>query len=395
MNSRTAHQIRPALPLLARPRSALDSFLLRMATQASVPHLKHPVGVLPASDYFNRKGMQRLGWRAVRRELMYRLSGQAGLQSATIQPHWKRALFLYFDANQIGDALMDLAPRSLLREAGLKVDLLTSPAVAGLFEGDPWFERVSSQAQVLAQAADRYDFIITLSNKRRSLSPKRKHFAGLPWVSVHERFCGPDFDRAGFATQRLSDLLGLQLSRNAFDFHARQKLAPLATRERAAMDAPAPVALCLGGVDPKRTYEHWSAVVAQLAQQGVRDFVLLGSHNGLAAATALMQQFAGQENLRMANHVGSASISQTRAILQNAAVLACSDGGLMHVAMADNVPTLALFSGTIRPEWRLRPQGNPVSTLSSATADINALPPRQVAASILALRGQLLGGAAA
>jgi heptosyltransferase-2 len=383
MDIRSAQQLQSSIPWPARPRSLLDSFLLRMAHRAVIPQLKQAIGMTPPAEHLARKGMARLGWRALRRELVYRLSGQTALQHQTIQPHWKRGLFLYFGAEQIGDALMDLAPRSLLQQAGLKMDLLTSPTIAKLFQSDPWFERVSCQARDLQTGGD-YDFVITLSNKRRALLPKRRHFAGLPWVSLHESFCGPDFDRGGFATQRLADLLGLQLSRNAFDIHARQKLtSDTLPAIQLAAGAQTRIAICVGGVDPRRTYQHWELVVAELVAQGAKDFVLVGSNNGAAAARQLVEKFSADASID--NQVGATSIHQTRAILRNASVLACSDGGLMHVAAADDVPMVALFCATIRPEWRLRLQKKPAAALSSSTVDVNAIPPVAVAQQILSL----------
>lgn len=382
MDIRSAHQIPTSIPLGTQPRSVLDGFLLRMANRAIVPHLKQAVGTTPVPEYVARKGTVRLSWRALRRELIYRLSGQTTLQSQAVAPHWKRGLFLYFGAEQIGDALMDLAPRSLLQQAGLRMDLLTSPGIASLFQGDPWFEQVASDPRALADSGD-YDFVITLSNKRRALLPKRRHFTHLPWLSLHESFCGPDFDRGGFAAQRLADVLGLQLSRNAFDFHARQKLLPLEAPVIQAT-AAAPVAICVGGVDPRRTYQQWQAVVARLVAQGVRDFLLVGSNNGVASAQQLADQFAGSASIN--NQVGATTLAQTRALLQHASVLACTDGGLMHVAAADDqVPMVALFCSTIRPEWRLRPQARALATLSSDTADVNAITPDLVADHVLSL----------
>ena len=92
---------------------------------------------------------------------------------------------------------MDLAPRSLLADSGVAVDLWAAPAVAGMFEGDPWLQRVGSDAAGFLQT--QYDCAIVLSNKRRPLAEKMLHFRGLPWVSLHESFTGPNFQRAAFS----------------------------------------------------------------------------------------------------------------------------------------------------------------------------------------------------
>ncbi len=180
---------------------------------------------------------------------------------------------------------MDLAPRSLLHAHGFSMDLLTDTTIARLFREDPWFTSVTDDISAASKVP--YDFVIILSQKRRSLQPKAWHFRALPWVSILEDFTGPNFDRAAYATQRLADLLELDLEPAEFARHVRQKLRPStapAGLEQHAAPARQAVALSVGGVDPLRTYKGWSAVMAQLVRHGKNEFSLIGSDNGLAEA---------------------------------------------------------------------------------------------------------------
>ena len=183
--------------------------------------LSRPV---PADDaaFRARKGTLKLAMRTARRQLLLGLSGQWPLQHPRIAPAWRRALWVHEGMPQLGDAMMDLAPRSLLAEHGIAVDLFAAPHIAALFAGDPWFQRTLCRADELH--AENYDFVIALSHDRKSWRLKRERLAGLPWVSLHGFYGGPDFHRARFATLRLGDLLGLTLDDEALASHAAQKL---------------------------------------------------------------------------------------------------------------------------------------------------------------------------
>jgi ADP-heptose:LPS heptosyltransferase len=296
-------------------------------------------------------------------------SGQEKFQIDSLGNVGKRGLWLYAGEGQVGDALMDLAPRSLLQAQGFHMDLLTDPHLARLFQDDPWFANVTDDAAVLAAVP--YDFVMLLSHKRRSLQPKSKHFKNLPWVSILENFTGPNFDRSGYATQRLSDLLGLELSPAEFTEHARQKLkprlAPAGFEQESAHLAKA-VALSIGGVDPLRTYSAWPQVMAALMRHGLHEFLLVGSDNGIADAQRIEQAFG--TSARIHNYVGKCSLAQSHDLLAAARVAVCTDGGLMHLAATTATPVLGLFSAAIDPEWRLHPRPG-IACVRSNSADVN------------------------
>jgi hypothetical protein len=261
----------------------LPGFISRMAHDSVTQPLSVPVAS-NAAAYIREVGEHKLGWRAFRRELVYRLSGQERYRIDRLCHGCHRGLWMYFGVPQIGDALMDLAPRSLLAEAGLKVDLVTHPHLTDLFAGDPWFASVLADPSAIKGSA--YDFVIVPSHKHRSLKVKTRHLPRHPWLSMHGRFTGPEFHRAELATRRLADFLDLEPEARAFAWHARQKLGGGNDRqgdERIPRQSNA-IALALGGVDAKRTYSHWPQLVRALTLAGFEDFVLLGNANGTEAA---------------------------------------------------------------------------------------------------------------
>lgn len=357
-------------------RLAAPAWLRGLAQDCWRQPLSQPVP--DDAGFARRKSLASLLVRSLRRRLQLRLSGQQALRHERLQPGWKRLLWLHEGMPQIGDALMDLAPRSLLAEAGYQVDLLAPPQLAALFAADPWFRRVLPADQA-PPPADHYDAVILLSDDRRSLQFKRQHLAGLPWLSLHGLYNGPDFHRGRFSAQRHADWLGLHLPAAALARHARQKLAlNPAAAQWAQQQPPAhgAVLLALGGVVAARSYSHWPAVVAALRQLGLRQWVLVGNANGRSAADAVLA--AAQPGDQVLDLVGRTNLQQVHALATSARAVLCCDGGLMHLALCTQTPVLGLFSADIQPAWRL-PVGQENRSLQAPTCSVSSLGPAQVA----------------
>ena len=355
--------------------------LRELALLSATQPLSQPVPGESADAYLGDVGHLKAGRRVALRRCALWWSGQRRLKLDAFPAATKRVLWVYFGENQIGDALMDLAPRSLLPQWGMQVDLYAAPVVTRLFEGDPWFGRIASDTGALSGVD--YDCAIVLSNKHRPLKPKTRAFASLPWVSMHEYFTGPNFHRGLFAARRLADLAGIEASPQDLEHHARQKLGPVA----AGPEQPSDVALVMGGVHAGRCYRHWPAVVSELMAAGHRRFALVGSDNGRAQAEELVRAFAGQAEI--GDFTGRLSLAHTRAVLDRAAVTASPDGGLMHLALTTRTALVSLFSAQIAPQWRL-PAADAAAALRSPTDQVSDIPPQQVAGMILRSRGAAL-----
>ena len=331
--------------------------MLNPVQAATTQPLSTPV---PADDavYRARKGPLRLAVRTVRQALQLGWSGQSRHLRHAIEPHWKRALWIHDEAPQIGDALMDLAPRSLLRVHGVAVDLLTTPTLLGLFDGDRWLGRVFDHADAID--ATGYDFVIASSHARRALVRKRICAPRLPWVSLAGWYSVPDYQRAQFTTRRLADLLHTRLDAVAWQLHSRQKLdvpkvksASVATF--ATTDDRPCIAIAVGGVHADRTYRHWPEVLRSVAHPGPFRIALVGSANGGGAAERIVA--GAPPGSCVENHVGRLDLHATRAVLQAADLVLAADGGLMHLALTTTTPVIALFNAGVDPAWRL-PEGD-------------------------------------
>lgn len=322
-----------------------------------------------AEDYLADQGYGKLGWRHLRRRVQFALSGQKKYLKNHLQTSWKRGLWIYKGIPQIGDALMDLAPRSLLQQQGFKIDLYTDPHLASMFNDDPWFEQVYDNTQTIS--SEIYDFVIVPSYKGRSLRHKSSLTPKLSWVSMHDFYTGPEFNRGQFATQRIIDLLGCKATQLEFVQHQQQKLLLLATAPTEKRNFKK-IAFALGGVDELRTYKHWLSLATALTDSGINiEFTLLGSANALEAAQEITSRSSNA--LRINNHVNKTSITECRNLIHQQDLLITADGGLMHLGSTTGTKLVSLFHSTVKPHWRL--SGKHLNAaLQSTTSSVSDIP---------------------
>lgn len=357
----------------------INNYLEKIAIFTSTPQVNRKIKARDASDYLAEMGYLKIGWRAIRRNFFYFMSRQNKFHMNSIEFLGKHVVWLYFGEDQIGDSLMDLAPRSLLKEHGYTVDLITTKKIASLFNNDPWFNNVIIECNGLSI---KYDFAIVISKKHRSLKYKIKNFKNLPWVSILESFSGPDFNRASYATQRILDLMNLNINNTSFNHHSSQKLNSNFSENNENLEfinGKKIIALCIGGVDELRIYKKWIPIINSLNEIGTNEFILIGSENGLNIAKSITQEHF--ENAVIYNYVGKLSIFECRNIFTISKLIICADGGLMHVAATTTTPIVSFFSTAIHPDWRLPLRENIIS-LSSKTEDVNDIPLNLIVSSI-------------
>ena len=364
---------------MTAPRSSLAAYARRGVTQ--------PIDVPVANDdeaLLARKGVARMAFRVAKRRLELLASGQASGEAAHVAREWKRAVWFHAEAPQIGDALLDLAPRSLFVEHGIALDLVLPPVLANVFRGDRWCRRVATDGESID--ADAYDFAIVDSRCWKALAPKRRVAPALPWVSVHGDYFAYDYQRGLLAARRFGEWLGVPLDVAGETLHSRQKLELVEpSPESAAIGVAASgrLAIAVGGVRAERRYRAWPDVAAALVAAGCTRLALIGSGNGIESASAVRRALSGTE-ADVLDLVDKVDIAGTQGAMASCDAAICVDGGLMHLACTTRTPVVALFDATIRPEWRL-PLDFDGTTLVSATPDVNTLAPARIVAAALAL----------
>ena len=120
-----------------------DHLLARLARDVYMPPFAEQIPL--DFDALRRKSTFSILWRKLRPDLSLRWHRQTGLQRNAIEPAHRRVLWIYKGSPQVGDSLMDLSSRVLLKDRGLRLDLYTDRHLHQLFHADDIYTRVFSE----------------------------------------------------------------------------------------------------------------------------------------------------------------------------------------------------------------------------------------------------------
>jgi len=301
------------------------------------------------ADYISRTSAISRAWIVLKRHLNLLIKRQLPLIRTEIGGA-KKILWINSISPAIGDSLMDLASRSLLKHVP-QLDLYTGKLSSELFKYDYIFKNVHSTLDNIIQS---YDLIILDAYSSRSIKIKCKFFKKTPFVTLHGHYRGPMFNRSLFNYLRINELLGNPFSPDDIikTSHSRITLRENDYIETKAIDFDSKVlSIAIGGEHSTRTYKNWSAVINGILSKNINvKVLLLGSTNAVLDCNNIYKNCASFKN-RIIDCVDKLSIRQAAAAIEKSNVLLCADGGLMHIANAVNTPTISLFA-KYKPEWR-------------------------------------------
>lgn len=312
-------------------------------------------------------------FKLLRRWLWLKMNLPSRLLCDRLPPPPSRLLWLNYSSTSIGDSIMELAGRSMLGD--YDVDLLTNQQHAELYLHDRYFKAVYTKAEQLDPS--RYDFVLLDLFNTRSIRLKRAIGPNLPCACLQSFFYGAHFNRMLFSCYRIHHLLAYP--------YTDEKLQPFLRPRLFVDNEPSPlppkrkqrVALMLGGVEPFKTYRRWPDVIQILRAQwpsgrDFPEFVLVGSKNGVPYVEQVLAALKGCDSVSC---VGTLALRQTVRVLADCDAFAGTDGGLMHCAVALDVPGLALF-GKFPPYLLLPPKSKMNSIYDAQT--VNNIPPAAV-----------------
>ncbi|WP_353193498.1 glycosyltransferase family 9 protein [Pandoraea pnomenusa] len=363
----------------------LQRFIARRLGALTEPSTRIPYAwVYHEPDVFmQRTSSLTVAKKYLHRRLRLAMSGQANREVPHVAPD-ARVLWIYGGKASVGDAVMDMSGRALLRDREGPIDLLISPGLKAVFEGDDIFRNIfDDPARV--NPGD-YDVVVLQEFNYPTLRLKRKHFAALPFACLFRFFHGPDRNQTQFSLAAVNDVFSLGLSSDALFARAKPYL-------REESDLPDTIAqqlppgpfimLAMGGVEPRRTYAHWreflQAYDIAYTPGMPAGIVMLGSGNGVDAARALME--AKFVHLQLTSFVGQLTLRDAKRVIANASLFVGADGGLMHVAHTTPTPSVTLFAKAEPPYLRLTPrcQSTPLQTES----DVSAVDPDELANTVI------------
>ena len=309
-------------------------------------------------------------WRLLRREVSLWFNGQKRLERVQIPKSTKKILWLAPSLQNIGDAVMSLSGRVLLKES-YQIDLLVNKKNFPLFAQDNVFTNVYVEPE---QINEEYDLILLYCVKSITLKMKRKYFPKVPYCHFRGHFDGIEFNWILYSFHRINAILNYPYKQEQIDTIARPTLnIPDFTDYN-----PRRIIVAVGGEDlSRRTYEHWEIVLEQvLSAHNNLIICLLGNENGLAIAQKLHDKFGD----KIINEVAKHNLLSAASLIKNSAYFVGCDGGLMHIASAYELRGVALF-GFFEPEYRLPYNSN--LTVLFNDVSVNSIEPHDVATALL------------
>ena len=293
------------------------------------------------SVFIEESSITKCWIKFIKRYIYLTIKRQTALEIRQILPKHRNILWINLSAPSLGDSLMDLSSRVLLK--GKEVDLFTDKKNASLYQDDSVFSRIFTQKVEVAQY--KYDLVILDSFSTRSIDIKTQILPLNPFVGMFGYYNGPEVNRVLFSFHRMNQLLGYVNSETEVNKVARPSMAieinnlPLVE----GLNLPSSyIAIALGGEWAYRTYNKWGEVIDKLTKNNDKlNLVFVGSDNAKESAKALTEAFP-RDNIF--NCVAKFTFNQTAQIIKGANILLCCDGGLMHSANAVNTPILPLFA---------------------------------------------------
>jgi len=275
-----------------------------------------------------------------RRFLYVILMRQKNLEVFTILPQNRKILWINISAPSLGDSLMDLSSRAMLK--GRRVDLFTDVKNYQLYLNDEYFTNVYTKIKEVKKI--KYDLVIIDSYSSRSINIKSKIAPKTLFAGIFGYFNGPEVNRILFSFHKMNLLLGSLKNENEINILAKNSIS-ISTKDQNIVDDIVPkkyITIVLGGEWNFKIYKNWDKVIGQLI---VNDkelrIIFIGSANAKNISNELLKKYPRHNFL---NFVERLSFNQSVEVARRSEVLLCCDGGLMHAANAVSVNSVALFA---------------------------------------------------
>jgi hypothetical protein len=322
--------------------------------------------------FIKKNSFFKIYLKYLKRYLYILLKRQNKLEIDHILNNHKSILWINLSAPSMGDSLMDLSNRVLLKDKS--IDLLTDKKNAHLFFDDEVFENVYTHINDFG--CKKYDVVLLDSYSTRTIKIKAKVAPLLSYIGMFGYYNGPEVNRVLFGFHRMNQLLGYKKNEIEINLSSKASLSVSEEDIQIVKNFKLPqkyISIAIGGEWNYRTYNKWDEVINLLisGDQNLK-IALVGSDNAQKVSEELLEKISSKNLL---NCVNQFSFMQTAEIINNSKVLICCDGGLMHAANSLNTPILALFA-------RLTPAMQLTESISSFSLydknDVNKIEVRSV-----------------
>ena len=276
----------------------------------------------------------------LRRYLFLLLLRQKNLEIFEILAEHKKILWINVSAPSLGDSLMDLSSRTILKNKTL--DLFTDTKNSTLYQNDEFFNNIYTTLNDLTITS--YDLIILDSFSSRTIKIKAKVAPRTLFVGMFGFFNGPEVNRILFSFHQMNSLLNYSMTEKEITAKAQNSLT-ISNKDQKIVKSIIPdkfIAISLGGEWEYKSYQKWKEVLSELFfDNSSLNVVFVGSINATALSRDMLKHFPDNQIL---NFTSRLSFNQTAEVIRHSEVFLCCDGGLMHAAAALNATIVSLFA---------------------------------------------------
>jgi heptosyltransferase-2 len=291
--------------------------------------------------YFKDHNLYKRFSKFFRRYLGMAIKSQLSLEKEYIEDSDKKILWINQSAPSLGDSLMDLSSRELLR--GKTIDLYTDTKNKNLYLYDEIFNNIYSKESELSDK--KYDLIIIDSYSSRSIKIKTKYFKDTPFVGMYGFYNGPEVNRVEFSYFKMNRLLNSPYTNEEIKAKAKPTLYT-SDEDKKEIDklnlSKDDIALSIGGEWDFKIYKSWIEVIAGIQKYSDKRVVLIGSNNGIDTLNEI--QSSNLEQSKIIDCVAKYSVTQSAEIISRCGLFVGCDGGLMHFANSVNTPIIPLLA---------------------------------------------------
>ena len=204
--------------------------------------------------YLKKENIYSRFLKFYRRYIYIKLKRQKNLELFSILPKHKKILWINISAPSLGDSLMDLSSRVLLRNK--KIDLFTDKKNAHIFKDDSFFTNVFIDEEKVK--INNYDLVILDSYSSRSIRIKSRIAYQTNYVGMFGFFNGPEVNRILFSFHQMNNLLGYLKSQSEINSIARNTIS-ISKSDEKIIKTIVPkkyITIAIGGEWKYKTYDY-------------------------------------------------------------------------------------------------------------------------------------------
>lgn len=290
-------------------------------------------------EHFKNKNIFKRYLKFLKRLIYISIKFQRTQEIFEILPIHQNILWINLSAPSLGDSLMDLSSRVLLK--GRKIDLFTHKKNYHLYLDDEFFSGIFTNTKELEK--EKYDLVILDSYSSRTIKVKSNVAKKTPHVSMYGYFNGPEVNRILFSFFQMNHLLGYLKSDEEIHEIAKN-LISISDTDKIIVKDLVPrdfVAIVLGGEWKYKTYSKWDDLILNIQDYYKTNFIFLGSKNAVDDAQLIFKSLSNGKFLDLTDRL---TFNQSVEVINRSILTICCDGGLFHGATAVEANIIALLA---------------------------------------------------